>query len=234
MKRQQPAGVLLLLALVMMALVLSASLVLATVIIREIRLAQISDKGITAFYAAETAAEDSVYRMFKLGEDPSVLAPSGVLSGGSTWTRVSKRTDTSFVHDFVSRDETVVVDLYNTANVNDSAGVESFSIEWTSGQSMDVLLSEWDGTVLGSPGAPTICVASPCVVNVPLSNKAYRVAMTVRGTAMTDLMLFVFEGDGGAGAPVAVEIPVTVVATGQYQGARQAVELTVPVPPPWG
>lgn len=232
MKRQQPSGVLLLLALVMMALVLSAALVLGTVIVRELRLAQVSDKGITAFYASETAAEDAVYRMFKLGEQAVDLATSGSLSGGSSWTRLAKQTDSEFVFDFIAKDETVVVNLYNTGETNQAAQVESFSMEWTSGQTLELAVSEWDGSTLATPTSQN-CVSSPCFSNTPRFDKAYYVTITARGSAVTDLIVSAYSGDGATGTPVGVEIPVTVVATGEYKGAQQAVELRLPVPAPW-
>jgi hypothetical protein len=231
--KKQPRGVLLLLALVIMAIVLSAALVLGSVVVREIRLSAISDKGVNALYAAETAAEDAVYRMYKLGEDPSALPQSGSLSGGASWERNSRRTDTQFIYDLVGRDETVVVDLYNSANTNQAANAQSVTISWTSGTTLDVFVSEWDGTTLSSLSGLT-CTSSPCVVNAPTPTRAYQLLLTAETTAMTDLTVSVFSSDGGAGSPVAVEIPVTVTATGVYQGAQQAVQLRLPVPAPWG
>jgi len=235
---KQPKGVLVLLALVMMAIIVTAGLVLGTIIIREVRLSTISDKGVTALYAAETAAEESIYRIFKLGEDPSTLATSGSLSNGAVWTRESKTTDRRFIVDVLADTRTTEINLYNNANVNQAAGVESFLIEWTSGSTMDVQISEWNGTTLTSLGTQQfVCTGAPCtpaVINTPVSNAAYEILITADGGSITDLIVSVFETDGGTGNPVQVEIPTTVVATGEYQGAKQAIQLRVPSPAPWG
>ncbi len=231
-------GVLLLLSLVITSIIVAAGLVLGTVIIREVRLSTISDKGVIALYASETAAEEAIYRMYKLGEDPSVLAPSGSLSGGGSWTREAKRTDRRFIFDILPAGAAGEVNIYNTANLNQAAGVESFSITWTSGATMTVAISEWDGSSLTSvSSAQFVCTGVPCdpvVINTPVSSRAYEVLITADDEAITDLIVSMFQNDGGSGDPVQVEIPVTVLSTGEYQGARQAVQLRVPSAPPWG
>lgn len=231
-------GVLLLLALVITSIIVAAGLVLGTVIIRDVRLSTISDKGVIALYASETAAEDAIYHMFKLGEDASTLPTSGSLASGGSWTRESKTTDRRFVFDTLPRAATGEINIYNTANLNQAAGVESFSISWTSGSTMTVDIFEWDGTNLTSVGSSQyVCTGLPCdsiVVNTPVSSRAYQVLVTADNQTITDLIVSMFQNDGGAGDPVQVEIPVTVVATGEYQGARQAVQLRVPEPAPWG
>ncbi|MBI4121989.1 MAG: hypothetical protein HY461_01520 [Parcubacteria group bacterium] len=236
--KSQPDGVLLLLALLIMALVLSAALVLGTIVIREVRLGTVSDKGVTAFYAGESAAEEALFRILKLGQDPTGLTGSGQLTGGGTWSRVSKRMDSKFVFDFLTAGETASVPLYNQARAKQAAGVESLSIAWTSGQTMDVAITAWDGDALGQPSVQTfVCAGSPCskvVINTPQASKAYQVNISGRDAAITDVIVSVFSTDGGSGSPVQVQIPVTVSSTGEYQGVKQAVEITVPVPPPWG
>ena len=62
-KNQQ--GVLILLALVMTMVLLVSSSVIATITIRESRISGIVDKGLTAFYSGESAAESALFDIFK-------------------------------------------------------------------------------------------------------------------------------------------------------------------------
>lgn len=235
---KQPRGVLLLLALVIMAVMVTTGLILGTIIVREVRLSALADKGITALYAAETAGEEAIYRVYKLGEDPTTLSVSGNFSNGATWGRETKITDRRFIFDLLPENATGEVNIYNNVNLDEAAGVESFSIDWTSGQDLEVTLMEWDGSALSEiSSAPYTCSGAPCnpiVINTPTSNRAYQVLLTATGAPITDLIVNVYLNDGGSGDPVQVDIPVTVIATGTYQGSRQAIRLRVPTPAPWG
>lgn len=235
MRMQQPRGVLVLLSLVILAVIVTAGLVLGTVIVRDVRQSTISDKGVTALYASETAAEESMYRVLKLNEDPSTLTTSGSLSNGSSWTRETKKTDRQFIVDFLPQNATTEINLYNLSRANQSANVESMTIDWSSGLNMRVELFEWNGTALTSIGVQSTpsCASAPCQqisLTTPVATKAYLVQITAQGKAITDLKVSVFDANGD---PVQVTVPVTVVSTGAYKGAKQAIELRLPTPAPW-
>ncbi len=233
---KQPKGVLVLLSLVILSIIVTAGLVLGTIIVRDVRQSSISDKGVTALYASETAAEESIYHVFKLGEDPLTLTSSGTLSNGASWTRESKKTDRRFIVDFLQESSVAEFNLYNNTRPNQSANVEAVGIDWSSGSTMQVELLEWDGATLSSLGIQStpVCTTSPCphiLITTPISTRAYQLFITALNEPITDLIVSALDTNGD---PVQVEIPVTVVATGVYKGAKQAIQLRVPQPAPWG
>jgi cysteine-rich repeat protein len=221
------SGVLLLLALVTTTVILTAALIVATLAIREARVSALSDRGQVALYASESAAEEAIYRIYKLGEDPLTLdGGSGTFSSGATWSRQAGVTADELIFDFVPAGRSVIAQLYHRDNVNDAAGVATVDITWSSGSDLDIDLMEWDGASLIGPSAFTYnCAGSPCSAQLSLNpTSAYELTISASGTAVTDLILAL---------DALIQTPVTVLVQGEYQGARQAVELRLPVPAPW-
>lgn len=234
---KQPRGVLLILSLVMTAVVLTASLVLGAVIVREIRLASVSDRGTAAFYASETAAEEAMYHLLKLGEDASTLNGAGSFANGAGWTRQAQEQSSEFIYDYIGAGQRVVLNIFDKNDPDGAAGVESVGINWSSGDVMEVQLVEWDGSTLTEIGMSQFsCTSAPCqtaVINEPQSTKSYRLVVVAQGAAITDFVATMYSADGASGATQPVTSPRTVLVTGQYEGAQQAVQLSLPVAPPW-
>lgn len=234
---RQPQGVLLILALVMTSVVLAASLILGTIIIREVRLAAVSDKGITAFYASESAGEEAMYRLLKLGQSPASLNGTGTFGNGASWSRQAQEETSEFVFDYVGEDRRVEVNVFNKDAAVGEAGVESVAIYWSSGQIMEVEISEWDGVQLTQLApAQFTCTSTPCdtaIVNDLTADKAYRLVIIARDAAITDLIVETYSANGAGGSLVPVTSPRTVYSTGEFGGAQQAVKLSLPVAPPW-
>lgn len=230
---KQPRGVLLLMSLVMTSVVLTASLILGTIIVREVRLSTISDKGITAFYASESAGEQAMYRLLKLGEDPASLTQNGSFVNGATWETRAQEAASEFVYDYIGEDKRVELNAFNKDEAAGAAGVDYFSIAWSSGETLEVEVVEWDGETLTElTPFQFSCSNAPCtpaVVNLS-PNYAYRLVLIARGAAITDAIATMYAANG---TEIEVTSPRTVYATGDYGGARQAVQILMPVPAPW-
>ena len=225
------SGVLLLLALVMTSVVLTSALIVSTLAIRESRLSLISDKGMTALFGSESITEDTIYRISKLGIDPLTLDnTSSTTKAGVEWTREVKQMGNQFIFDFLPAGRTVDVDLYNTANLNDSADIVAINFAWSSGTELAVVYSEWDGITINPAGTQSFpCASSPCSAVLPVSQtSAYRLQLTAGQTAITDLIISM-----SPSAVDQIELSTTVRVVGEYQGSRQAVELILPKAPPW-
>jgi cysteine-rich repeat protein len=227
-KNQQ--GVLILLALVMTMVLLVSSSVIATITIRESRISGIVDKGLTAFYSGESAAESALFDIFKNAVDAETLdGTSGTSSSGATWERTSIIKTDEFVTDYIPSGGLKTIYIYNLDNVGGAGGVTSLNATWSSGSQMRVDIMTWDGAALTGPTVQNLsCSGTDCVGSISLNAAmAYQLDFVVTGTSVSDLILEV------APSGTLVDTSPTIVVQSEFQGAKQAVEVSLPQTPPW-
>lgn len=229
-KFQDQSGVTLLLAIVMTMVLLAGATIIATLAIRQSRVSGTTEKGIVAYYGTESAVEKAIYEVFKNGADPLTLdGQTGTFGDGGLWEQTAKdRTDTVII-DFLPAGLTEQINLYNTDNSNSAAGVSAFNFNWSTGSELSIDISAWDGSTLGNPSTTTLtCSSSPCSGILPLNpGLAYLLKITASGTSASDIIATTEP------AGTLIQIPITVEVNGTYQGARKAVQLTLPIAPPW-
>lgn len=142
------------LALLVMAGIMTAGLAIAAIILNEIRQARNIDFSVVAYYAAESGAEQALYKIRKedalLGCSAGTCDASGYCGSGepcagnmvgglsvfgsnlgnqSSWSRTIADKETP-VYGKIKRNETFQVDLYDPEG-GTAAGVESVKIDWT-------------------------------------------------------------------------------------------------------
>lgn len=223
-------GVLILMALVMTMVLLVSSAVIATITIRESRVSGNVDRGLTAFYDTESSAEGAFYSIFQDGNEAVTLdGTSGTSPSGGTWERIAKVQTDEFVIDFLPTGAVETIQVYNLLSAGEAAGLTGLSAQWSSGSEIRADLYAWDGADLTGPSSQTLsCVSSPCSGTINLSpGLAYEINLTVVGTATTDLIL------STSPSGTLVDTSPTIVVQSEYQGAEQALELTIPQSTPW-
>ncbi len=222
------SGVLMLLAVVMTSVLLIAGIIIATLAIREARLASSSDRALISYYGAETALEESVYRIMKAGEDPlSLDGAQGNFADDGEWELTAYDTSNEFVVDYLPAGASEELDLYNRDNPASSAGVSSLLFEWTSGSQLQVDVYAWDGVALNPASQIThSCGGTGCTASQALNpSLAYAITLSATGTAITDLVI--------TAVGASVQTPITVIANSEYRGARQSLRMILPEPAPW-
>lgn len=249
----RPKGTVLLLALLVMSGVLIVGASLGTISILNLRQSRVIDDAVTAFAAAESGAEQTLYQTRRVGASTASLNANGAhtsgtpvsgpaLTGGAGWTRSLTNAE-STLFTAIPKNRAYEVVLWDPENPTAPAGVESLTFSWndacggTSG--LEVLATGWDPAAAGgfnpavafhgdSP-ALTFLRTTPYVIDNDFNAaRAYRVRLRARVCDISDLAITAYAGDNAGGAVVPIPSRVAATVTGTYASARQAVELRLP------
>ncbi len=252
-KPRPSRGSVLLLALLVMSGILVVSASLGTISLLNLRQARVIDDAITAFGAAESGAEQTLYQLRRLGTPSSTLAAnaadtssnvySGVpMSNGSRWTRTLVASENT-VFASIPKDKSYEIVLWDPETPSVPAGVESLTFSWddacggTSG--LEVLAAGWDPAVSGgfspvvafhgtSPALTFLRVTPRVIDNDFTAGKAYRVRLRAKSCDISNLAVNAYAGDNAGGSQVPIPSRIAVDSTGTFGAARQAMEFRLP------
>ncbi len=245
-------GTVLLLALLIMSGILITGASLGTISLLTLRQSRVIDDSISAFAAAESGAEQSLYQARRVGLGASALASSNQdvssatnagppMTNGSHWQR-SVVTSEPTVFAAIPKDKDYEVVLWDPERPTVPAGIGSLKFTWsdncggTSG--LEVLATGWDPTIGGtSPFSPDIAFhgnsptltflynASGVVDNSYAAARAYRVRLRAKGCDIYNLAISGYSASNAGGSPVNIPSRIAVTSTGQYGAAKQGMEL---------
>lgn len=242
-----------LLALLVMSGVLIVGASLGTVSILNLRQARAVDDAVSAFAAAESGAEQTLYQLRRAGStitslnaeaddgsDPVLSGPE--MANASSWSRVVTGTETT-IFTSIPENRSYEVVLWDPEAPNSPAGVESMTFSWDDScggtSALEVISAGWDpssgggftgrASIHGDSPAFTFLHADPYVIdNFFDSTWAYRVRLRAKGCDIYNLAINAYSAPQGLGSQVGIPSRVSVTVNGTYGSARQAVELKLP------
>lgn len=224
-------GTVLLMALLILSGVLIASSGLGTLILSSLRQTRIIDNAITAYYAAESGAEDALYAVRRQGVLPDSVSTPVTLSNAATWTRDVTNTEPVLFTD-IPRDSTKEILLYDPDNENVSPGIARVNISWNDGCSGCTVLTtnavSWSTTAPFAwvPNAATFQYAGGTAqVSLEAPQKLYRLRLRADNGDMTDVRIEAFDTND---QPVSLPGRVKIDARGDFVGVRQTMTVTLP------
>lgn len=240
-------------ALLVMSGVLIVGSSLGTIAVLNLHQAKVIDDAVTAFGAAESGAEQSLYQIRRVGTPSSILSAnaadtsslvySGVPMGnGARWSRALSATETTLFTS-IQKDKSYEVVLWDPESPSSPAGVESLTFAWddacggTSG--LEVLSAGWDPSAVGgfnpivsfhgdSPALTFLHVSPRVIDNDFTAGKAYRVRLRAKSCDISNLAISAYSADNASGVQVPIPSQIAVESTGTYGTARQAMELKLP------
>jgi hypothetical protein len=240
-------------SLLVMSGVLIVGASLGTISILNLRQSRVIDDAVTAFAAAESGAEQTLYQLRRggalsgylnaNGSHTSGTAASGPpLTGGAGWTRTLTNSETTLFAT-IPKNRAYEIVLWDPESPASPAGIESMTFSWddncggTSG--IEVLSTGWDPNAVGgfnpaiayhgdSP-ALTFLKTSPYVIdNDFVATRAYRLRLRARVCDISNLAVSAYSGDNAGGVQIPIPSRVTATVTGTYASARQALEFRLP------
>lgn len=242
-----------LLALLVMSSVLIVGASLGTISVLNLKQARVIDDAVTAFGAAESGAEQSLYQIRRAGtpsptltanpNDTSSAVFSGVPMGnGSNWKRTLSATETT-IFTSIPKEKSYEIVLWNPEAPSTPAGIESMTFSWdddcggTSG--LEVLTTGWDPAAVGgfnalvafhgdSPALTFLRVTPRVIDNDFTAGKAYRVRLRAKTCNISNLAVSAYSAENAIGPQVPMPSRIAISSTGSYNTARQAVELKLP------
>ncbi len=234
-------GTLVLIALLVMSSLLMTVSLVSTLVIRQLRFSKDIENGLIAYYASESAIEESLYSLRKGGALVSDLdGDSGVLSNTAAWNRLVYDKTKDLFRDALFKDQILTVDLYNPADFGAGAGAAAFKIGWVAGSVMKVTYRQWDKDnkqfIEAEPLIVT-CSAKPCnPVVFSTLNPAfqYQILVQALGDEIHDLHFKAYPSTPPAdGAEMDIPTPTTIRTVGVFASSRQGLEVTIPRKTPW-
>lgn len=240
--KKEPRGISLLLTLFILSSILVAALSSANLIFRELKISGSSDRGVRAFYAAESGLEDALYRFRQLNETSLIINEgSAVDIGSGSWWRNSANTIDS-LETTLLENEDVELALFNPAS---SDQAQSIKINWSSLPSvcpgadytwLEVVQSYWDTSlnqsksvrVLFSPSDALNCTQNNNCPTVNMNGSLPYVRMRALFGDACNLSLTAFYGTDGTGNPFLLPEQLKITSTGEVADSRQILSVTVP------
>ena len=237
-KSQPPAGLSLLLSMFVLSAILIVALSAGNLIFRELKVTGASDRGVQAFYAAESGLEDALYDFRQLNQS-SLAIDEGLAQpiGRGQWWRDSAETITNLDLTLLENEVTEVMLFEPDASGNQA---QSIRFSWSNLPAVcpgadftwiEVVQSYWNVTEPKSERAlfsPSAATGSTVNIN---GNYPYVRLRALFGDAC-NLTLRAYEGNDGTGAVFELPAQLRVTATGEVGDTRQALSVTVPARAP--
>ena len=239
-----PSGVVLLLSLLVLAAMLTTTLTVGTLVVRELKTTGTSDRGLIAYYAAESGLEQGLYLLRQ--ERPAHDSITATLDkpyankisladSKADWWRTSSVTE-SQLNLTLRSNEVVQLDLFEPTNsLSNVALIGGLKINWDAPPSgAEWLEVSWSGWRNDNPvpnfGAGRQLFSSstvkPVIMAFDTGNYAnFRVRLKALFADVPNLVVEALDGDDNH-----VDLParITITATGQLADTRQALAVTVP------
>lgn len=232
-------GTVLLLALVIMSGVVISSVGLSSLILSSLQQSRIIDSASIAYYAAETGAEEV---LFKMRRDPAIVpatqtvASPQALTNNATWTRTVTDREKVIYVGTVPRDSFTEIALYDPDAPTTAQNLELAEVTWTDAcAGCSVLL----GTLVGwTSGGPIVWDPNAATQRIPWDadgaefsldgNKLYRLRLSAKNAALENVQVKAYAGGLLADMPGRVKID----SQGTFAGVRQRLTVTLPRQPP--
>ncbi len=248
--KNQPAGMVLLLSLLVLAGVLLTSLTVGSLVLRELRVSIVSDQSQAAYYAAESGLEQGLYLWRleqKKGTDLSVTeaSPVALADSGASWWRQSSLTETTSLFT-LKQNDSQQIDLFNPEDSLDtSVKAQSVKLSWdNNANSCPGAGSEWLEVVWSAwQGAATLdydverryfssSQAGGVVINLDPSYVNYRLRLRALYGDVCDLAIQAYKQPNAVGETYELPAKVVINSVGRLGGTRQSLSVTLPALPP--
>lgn len=244
----------LLLALLILATILVTSLTVGSIVLRQLKVTTSTDRGIVAYYAAESGLEQGLYLWRQEGQKGSDLQvssanPVDLAASHSSWWRDGQETESTYTAT-LKQNQTVQLDLFDPASSLDSqTKAQSIKIGWDTatadcpGQGsewLEVSWSNWGGVgsaveaqrrfvnhsqIVSSPDQ-TVIININNISQPSLVN--YRLRLKALYADICNLTVTAYRGTDGSGGVYNLPARLTISATGRLLDTRQALSVTVP------
>lgn len=245
-------GSVLLLALLVMSGVLVVGASLGTISVLNLRQSRVIDDAVIAFGAAESAAEQTLYQLRRVGASSADLngaaedGASAILTGppmsnGARWTRTLAATETT-IFAAIPADRSYEIVLWDPEAPASAAGAESLTFSWDDHcggtSALEVLAAGWNPAAVGgfnpdigfhgTSQALTFLKADPVIDNDFRADYAYRVRLRAKNCDVFNLAVSAYSADDAGGVQVAIPSRIAVEAIGSFASASQGMELRLP------
>lgn len=245
-------GSVLLLALLVMSGVLVVGASLGTISVLNLRQSRVIDDAVIAFGAAESAAEQTLYQLRRVGassadlngaaeDGASAIFTGPPMSNGAHWTRTLSATETT-IFAAIPAERSYEIVLWDPEAPVSPAGAESLTFSWDDNcggiSALEVLAAGWNPAAVGgfNPDigfhgtslALTFLKANPVIDNDFRADYAYRVRLRAKNCDIFNLAVSAYSADDAGGVQVAIPSRVAVEAIGSFASASQGMELRLP------
>ncbi|MBI5465695.1 MAG: hypothetical protein HY974_00185 [Candidatus Kerfeldbacteria bacterium] len=241
-----PSGVVLLLSLLVLATMLTTSLTVGALVVRELKTTGTSDRGLIAYYAAESGLEQGLYLLRQ--ERPAhadiittldkpyaskVTLLDGSLLNKAYWWRSSLLSEAQ-LNLTLKANEVVQLDLFDpTASLSNTASVNGLEFNWDApsggAEWLEVSWSGWKNTNPPTLGVGRQLFSSSTVkpVTMALDTVNYTNFRVRLRALFADVPGLVVKARNSVGY---VDLParITITAVGELSDARQALAVIVP------
>jgi hypothetical protein len=245
-----PQGVVLLLSLLVLATMLTTTLTVGTLVARELRTTGTSDRGLMAYYAAESGLEQGLYILRQ--ERPAHNDITSTLDrpyasrltlsdSRADWWRASTTTEKQ-LNLTLRANEVVQLDLFEPTNSLSSvaligglkmdwdapaSGAEWLEVSWSGWKNDEPVPSFGSGRELFSSST-----AKPVIMPFDTSSFAnFRVRLRALFADVPNLRVNAYKAGGdplSEADEYSLPARITLTATGQLADTRQALAVTVP------
>ncbi len=241
----KPQGSTLLYAVLVLAAVVASSVVLSDAIFSSLKQVTSLDKAIQAYYVADSAVEDSLYRLRVLAVSPGALSASSPADGSffpfyttfGSWTRSATAASNQIVVT-IPANKTMQLDLYNpAASLQNLSGsyfpIKTLLLSWgptTGSEWLEVSSIGWkvDGSVDSSVVKQIFGPSSqPATITLPNNDDLYKVRIKALYDTVYSLTITAKDQPG-----LVVPLPgkIVIKATGSTSNTNQAIEVTIKDP----
>lgn len=225
-----------LLALLMMASVVVAGVGMGHVIINQLKQAILIDNSITAYYAADTAIESSLYKYRALGMDIDSMPTSGSLDNGSEWSIKFDKLRSNITVS-IKENQTYQVDIFDPDDLAWIPGIEALKFSWEGPGQLEVAYIGWSPAAsIAWPNqdyevvTPPISFVAPAVIYNSLNGaQAYRMRLRAVNGDINNLNITGWSDDAATpGNQVDLPSHILLEANGVFGRARQALSASIP------
>lgn len=227
------AGVVLLLALLIMSSVIVAASGMGALILSSLQQTRILDNSVVAYYAAESAIEEGLFRLRRDGDLPSSVSTPQTLSNGAEWTREIQSSE-PVIYMTILKDSLAEIALYDPDAPIASMDIAKVKVWWNDDcggcSVLHTTLVGWLPQAISgfefmtyrypwNPGDPT--------VTIPLGglDQLFRLRLRADGGTMEDVEIRAVDSSGND-----VDLPgrVKIDARGHFVNTQQRITVTMP------
>lgn len=249
-----PQGMVLLLALLILASILTTSLTVGALVIRQLKFTSTTDRGIVAYYAAESGLEQGLYlwrQEGRKGDELNIAAAAAVTLANSrgAWWRESQEVQSSLLTS-LKQNDSLQLDLFDpVASISGTAVVKSIKVGWEvgsgtcPGEGQEWLEASWSawGEELTSFDTKRNYINHNQIASSPdntvifnITNPSqpsyvnYRLRLKPLYGDICNFRLTAYRDLNGTGGVYDLPARITITAIGQMTDTRQSLSVTVP------
>jgi len=238
-------GVVLLLSLLVLAALLTTTITVSTLVVRGLRVTNTSDRGLVAFYAAESGLEQGLYliRQQKQSGNQLVINQGSAVAQADSkarWWRDSQTVEPQVATN-LQANQVVQLELFDPADpLNPAVKARSVKLSWDNNpvscpnagpEWLEVASSGWRDNALISATQERYYRSSsqtPAIINLNSNYMNYRMRVKALYADVCSLTIQAFTGLNATGASYSIPARLTIIVTGALADTRQAIAVTVP------